>query len=113
MWKTILTIFLVIVVVLGTIGMASDGLAAILLFLQKKLGFPRNVKTGIENLIGQTATVTSPFEECENGIEGKIRLNGEIWSARSECQTRFANGTQVRVNRVEGLVAYVENLSES
>jgi membrane-bound serine protease (ClpP class) len=54
--------------------------------------------TGKEELIGEEGVVTSDVPE---GGVGMIRVHGELWRAAS--QSHLAEGTPVRVLRVEGL----------
>jgi membrane protein implicated in regulation of membrane protease activity len=105
-------------IVIGTLFLAAlsaDMLAwpigELFLWTQKRLGFPRNVKTGAEGLIGQTATVIRPFawDEQKKCRLGKVRLNGEVWWARIiEAQaTQVQQGAYVQVEGVDGLVLLV------
>ena len=59
--------------------------------------------TGREELIGAQGVVVSALLE---GVEGMIRIHGELWKAVS-AQTR-AGRHAVRVLRIEGLKLYVE-----
>jgi membrane protein implicated in regulation of membrane protease activity len=53
------------------------------------------VTTGVEAMIGERAEVIGP---------GRVRLRGEIWSARGETP----QGKTVRVTAVDGLTLEVE-----
>jgi membrane protein implicated in regulation of membrane protease activity len=105
-------------IVLGVLFLAAlsvDVLAwplgDLFLWTQKKLGFPRNVKTGAEGLIGQRATVIRPFawDERRKCLLGKVRISGEVWWARiSEGQENcIQQGQCVRVEGVDGLVLVI------
>jgi membrane-bound serine protease (ClpP class) len=59
--------------------------------------------TGREELIGSTGTVTT---ELKAGVEGMVRVHGELWRAVSSQPVQ--EGKTVRVLRVEGLKLYVE-----
>jgi membrane protein implicated in regulation of membrane protease activity len=61
----------------------------------------RKVVTGVEDLVGAIGEVT---ESC--APRGWVRLQGELWEARSQGEVR--HGTPVRVVAVEGLVLDVE-----
>jgi hypothetical protein len=54
------------------------------LWIQKKLGFPRNIRTGPEALIGELAVVVQPFVHRDDAgnWQGKVRLRNEMWSAK-------------------------------
>jgi membrane-bound serine protease (ClpP class) len=59
--------------------------------------------TGREELIGAQGVVVSALLE---GVEGMIRIHGELWKAVSAKPA--PEGTPVRVLRIEGLKLYVE-----
>jgi membrane-bound serine protease (ClpP class) len=59
------------------------------------------VQTGAEGLVGERAEVIVPL-----GPDGRVRLRGEIWSARSDKPA--AVGDVVRVAEVDGLTLVVE-----
>jgi membrane-bound serine protease (ClpP class) len=59
------------------------------------------VQTGAEGLLGERAEVIQ-----ELAPNGRVRLRGEIWSARSD--TAAAVGEAVRVADVDGLTLVVE-----
>lgn len=61
----------------------------------------RPVVSGREELLGGIGTVLQDFEH-----EGRIRIHGEMWNARSAVPLR--QGQQVRVLGMEGLVLRVE-----
>jgi membrane-bound serine protease (ClpP class) len=59
------------------------------------------IQTGAEAMIGKHAEV------MENGSQdGRVRLEGEIWNARSEIP--LTRGQTVRVTAVDGLTLAVE-----
>jgi membrane protein implicated in regulation of membrane protease activity len=98
--------------------LATDVLAwpigGLFLWTQKKLGFPRNVKTGAEGLIGQTVTVAQPFawNNRKKRMLGKVRLNGEMWWAcmPEEQAHQIQQGACVQVEGVDGLVLVVRTV---
>jgi membrane-bound serine protease (ClpP class) len=59
--------------------------------------------TGREELLGEEGTVVSTLSA---GIEGMIRIHGELWRAVSAQSV--AQGGAVRVVRIDGLTLYVE-----
>jgi membrane protein implicated in regulation of membrane protease activity len=64
----------------------------------------QRVVTGAEDLVGAIGEVT---ESCRP--RGRIRLQGELWDARSQGEIR--HGAPVRVVAVDGLVLEVEPIS--
>ncbi|MEE1783365.1 NfeD family protein [Streptomyces sp. SP17BM10] len=63
-----------------------------------------NIKMGIEALQGATAVVA----ETVDGEGGRIKLNGEIWSARAlHPDSVYQPGQQVDVVEIQGATALV------
>lgn len=61
-------------------------------------------KTNVDSLIGKHALVIKGIGEFE---KGEVKLNGQIWSARSENAAPIAEGTKCEVIRIEGVQAIV------
>ena len=61
----------------------------------------RPVVTGREQMIGSTGPVLD-----WRGVEGRVRVHGEWWNARSTAPLR--PGQQVRVTAIDGLTLHVE-----
>lgn len=64
----------------------------------------RKVATGAEEMIGLEGEVLD-WHHGERGGEGRIRVHGEIWSARAA--TPLTAGARVRVDRRDGLTLQV------
>lgn len=90
------------VVVFGLISL-------ILLFLirpwaqQKLARTTPNIETNARGLIGKPAMVTTSLL----GPAGRIRLDGQEWSAKGLDGAVFPAGTEVRVVAIEGAIAVV------
>ncbi len=87
------------------------GVSATLVLSTKKLTaqvFNRaaELKTNIHALPGKMALVT---EEVPEQGSGQVRVNGEIWAARSNEGTRIPAGVTVKVLQVEGVHVVVES----
>ena len=66
-------------------------------------------RTGTAALIGRTATVLEPVSGDES--TGAVRLEGEVWTARSYDEDRtFAAGERVQVIEIRGATALVDEL---
>lgn len=65
---------------------------------------PADAATGIDALIDATATTLSTVNESG----GQIKLAGEVWSAQTEFG-EVLEGSKVRVLRIDGATAIVEN----
>jgi membrane protein implicated in regulation of membrane protease activity len=77
-----------------------------------KKAFMRNaskMKTGVEAMVGHEAVVT---EALVDGHGGTVRINGELWSARS-LGGGVAAGELVVVEQVEGLKLWVRRPAAS
>lgn len=98
--------FFVIVLLLALFG---DDVLGLLLLSGKT---ENAALTGKEAMIGQIATVIEGFAPAVGlrTVCGKVRWNGELWSAESDCQERegLAVGRKVRIRSVEGLTLIVE-----
>lgn len=68
--------------------------------------------TGKEAMIGKLATVMTEFQEAGGSgeLHGKVRFNGEIWSAdaKPEEYSKLYLGRKVRIYSVSGLLLKVE-----
>jgi membrane protein implicated in regulation of membrane protease activity len=65
------------------------------------------VKSNVDALIGLTGIVTMEVVPPE---AGQVRLQGEIWTARSD--QRLNQDSLVRVRAVEGVTLYVDPVTE-
>ena len=68
------------------------------------------VATNADRVRGSTARVT---EAIDNTVPvGAVYVDGKTWSARSENGEEIAEGTMVRVTRMEGVRLFVEEIKE-
>lgn len=75
----------------------------IVLYPFLKGSYDTNVKTGVEQLIGQTAVVQHDLNP-----EGLVLIRGELWRARVwNCEQTVSTGSAVRVQSGEGLTLIV------
>ncbi|HWJ84372.1 MAG TPA: NfeD family protein [Cellulomonas sp.] len=64
-------------------------------------------ETNAAALVGKDAVVVSTVT-----LEGgRVKLNGEVWSARTRTADTIPPGAQVRVDRIDGATAVVEPAS--
>jgi len=61
----------------------------------------RRARVGVETLVGESASVISPLAP-----DGQVKVNGEIWQARSDTNAQM--GQAVRITGVSGLTLDVE-----
>jgi membrane protein implicated in regulation of membrane protease activity len=99
-WYFLLTVLLLVIL---------DEPIALLLFQKSS---SRQALTGKQAMIGKLAIVVTEFQEIRGSGEllGKIRFNGEIWSAEatSEDCPKLSVGKQVRIYSVNGLLLKVK-----
>ena len=90
---------------LGIALAATLPFAVLTVFLMRLVLRSRKWKsaTGMEELIGAQGVAVSSLRA---GVEGMIRIHGELWGAVSSQPA--AEGAPVRVLRIEGLKLYVE-----
>lgn len=65
----------------------------------------KKVRTNADRYVGMEGTVTTAIDN-EAGV-GMVRVGGNLWSARSEDNSRLSEGTQVLVRRIEGVKVIV------
>ena len=71
---------------------------------QRHLHTPSKIRTGVAALVGAEAEVIAAVD----GRDGRVKLSGEIWSARAyDGETAYAPGTVVRVVEISGATALV------
>ncbi len=70
---------------------------------QRHLTAPGSSATGTEALVGMAARTLSPVDTDQ----GRVRLNGGEWTARSFDDAPIPAGAAVRVVRISGATAFV------
>ena len=73
--------------------------------LTKKFITPKITATNIDSVIGSTGRVTVSIDNVE--AVGQVKLGAMEWSARSTSGEPITVGTQVRVDRIEGVKVFV------
>ncbi len=69
--------------------------------------YKRAPKTGVESMIGDTATVTSWSQQS-----GKVFYDGEDWQATSEQTETFTNGEKVTIIKQNKTTLIIEKYKE-
>ena len=77
--------------------------------LTKKYFTPRLTRTNVDAVIGTEGVVTATVDNISS--QGKIRLGAMEWTARSSSGEAIEVGTLVKVDRVEGVKAFVTPVS--
>ena len=71
----------------------------------KKFFTPKIIKTNVDSVIGQQGLVTASVDNLQG--TGTVKLGGIEWSARSTEEKQIPVGTLVKVDRIEGVKAFV------
>ncbi len=78
--------------------------------LAKKSLKKEHIKTNADRYIGKTAVVTEDISNID--AKGQVKVDNQIWSARSDDGSAISSGKQVNVLRIEGvklIVSAAEN----
>lgn len=73
--------------------------------LVRKYIKPRVVATNVDAIIGSTGYVTADIDNVS--AQGQVKLGAMEWTARSTAGTPIPKGTLVKVDRIEGVKAFV------
>lgn len=76
-------------------------LAVIFPLARKSLKTKEHVKTNADRYIGKLAVVTEDISNID--AKGQVKVDNQIWSARSESGEAISAGTTVNVLRIEGV----------
>ena len=89
-------------------------ISAVLLIFTRPLAIKKfrigKEKTNVESLAGKHALVMKKISEFE---KGEAKVNGQIWSARTEGNSEIAEGTKCEIIRVEGVQLIVKPVQEA
>ena len=67
-------------------------------------------RTNADRVIGKTARVTETIENMQE--RGQVRLDGQVWTARSDSGERIERGREVIVLRISGVKLIVKPAPE-
>ena len=95
-------------------GRASFQESGLLIFatkpLVKKFAEKDNMKTNVYSIVGKKAIVTEDIDLVSGN--GQIKFDGQVWSAKSSEQINISKGTEVEIEKIEGVKAFVKPLNE-
>ena len=83
---------------------------AVIFPLAKKSLKKEHIKTNADRYIGKTAVVTEDISNID--AKGQVKVDNQIWSARSDDGSAISSRKQVNVLRIEGvklIVSAAEN----
>lgn len=99
------------VIIQTTVFVISSGL---LIFatkpLVKKFSQNDNVKTNVYSLVGKRAIVVENIDWA-SGL-GQIKIEGQVWSAKTKEQVNIPKGTEVEIESIEGVKAFVKPIQQ-
>ena len=72
---------------------------------------PKLTKTNVDAVVGSTGLVTVAIDNVS--AVGQVKLGAMHWSARSVSGEPIAEGTLVKVERIEGVKAFVSPVKET
>ena len=83
----------------------SAGLLLALRPLVKKYLSPKLTATNVDSVVGSTGRVTAAIDNVS--AVGQVKLGAREWTARSTSGQPIPAGTLVKVDRIEGVKAFV------
>lgn len=83
----------------------SVALLAALWPLVRAHAAPRLTKTNVDAVVGTVGLVTVAIDNVS--ALGQVKLGAMVWTARSTSGDPIPEGTKVRVDRIEGVKAFV------
>ena len=78
--------------------------------LARKYFTPKITKTNVDSVIGQRGLVTADIDNIT--AQGQVKLGTMEWTARSTSGEKIPAGTLVRVDKIEGVKAFVTAVTE-
>jgi len=89
-------------------------ISAVLLFFTRPIAVKKlkigKEKTNVDSLIGKCALVTKKITEFDSG---EVKINGLIWTARTEDGSTLTEGSKCEIERIEGVHAIVKIYNEN
>ena len=89
----------------------SCALLILFLPLVKKFLNPARTKTNVDAIIGSQGYVTADIDNM--AAVGQVKLGAMEWTARSTDGEIIPKGTLVKVDRIEGVKAFVSKVKET
>jgi len=99
LWLQIVIFFAVSIVLLASLRPIA-----------RKYFTPKIIKTNVDSLIGQTGLVTTDIDNIT--AQGQVKLGTMEWTARSTSGETIKAGSLVKVDKIEGVKAFVTPVTE-
>ena len=90
---------------IGAFLIVSTALLALLRPLARKHFTPKIVRTNVDSVVGTKGYVTADIDNL--AATGTVKLGGMEWTARSSSGKPIPKGTLVKVDKIEGVKAFV------
>lgn len=78
--------------------------------LARKYFTPKITKTNVDSIIGSQGLVTASIDNI--AAQGQVKLGAMEWTARSTSGEPICEGTLVKVDKIEGVKAFVSPVTE-
>lgn len=79
--------------------------------VNKFIKIPKEIKTNAYSIIGKKAIVISKINNIEGN--GQIKIDGEIWSAKSLTDEDIPENTEVEILDIDGVKAVVKIINNT
>lgn len=99
LWLQIVLFFVVSIVLLASLRP-----------LTRKFFTPKISRTNVDSVIGTTGLVTAAIDNIS--AAGQVKIGAMEWTARSSSGNPIEAGTLVRVDKIEGVKAFVSPVTE-
>lgn len=99
LWLQIVIFFAVSIVLLASLRPIA-----------RKYFTPKITKTNVDSIVGQTGLVTADIDNIS--AHGQVKLGAMEWTARSTSGENIPQGTLVKVDKIEGVKAFVTPVAE-
>lgn len=99
LWLQIVIFFAVSIVLLASLRPIA-----------RKYFTPKITKTNVDSIVGQTGLVTADIDNVS--AHGQVKLGAMEWTARSTSGENIPKGTLVKVDKIEGVKAFVTPVAE-
>ena len=86
-------------------ALVSTAMLALLRPMARKHFTPKLTKTNVDSVIGTEGYVTSDIDNV--AATGTVKLGAMEWTARSATGEKISTGTLVKVEKIEGVKAFV------
>ena len=86
-------------------ALVSTALLALLRPIARKHFTPKLTKTNVDSIIGTEGYVTGDIDNV--AATGTVKLGAMEWTARSVTGEKISTGTLVKVEKIEGVKAFV------